>query len=316
MHPNNLELMAAAALRHVSRNEAVKSYIQQHPPLHDVLLRAARRFIGGESLAECLDVAQSIQQQGSAITIDYMGESTRDAAMAKQATGEFLRVLQAIAERGLNASISLDLSHIGLVVDSELAYRNACLLAQAAQEIGTEMMISMEGSERTDAILAMHKRLCAEFDNVGITLQAYLYRTTADLASALNRPGRIRLVKGAYEEPEGVAEPRGAVLDQAYCDFMEILLMSGHRCSIATHDQALLKHAQKFIREHRLKRDQIEFEMLYGVTPERLQQVRKRKYYTRVYLPYGQEWYLYLCHRLAEYPPGIYQAIADAADIL
>jgi proline dehydrogenase len=177
------------------------------------------------------------------------------------------------------------------------------------------MMISMEGSERTGEILDAHCWLCERFDNVGITLQAYLYRTKDDLTAALERPGRIRLVKGAYEEPPDIAQPRGVAVDATYRELMETLLISGHACSIATHDPLLLDYAHPFIQEHHLSGDTLEFEMLYGITPERLQMMQKRGYRTRVYLPYGQEWYLYLCHRLAEYPPNIYRAIADAVGI-
>jgi len=312
MSENLLETQAAAALRHIARNEAIKGYVQQNAPLYQALLRMALRFIGGELLPQCQETALTLNKQGSAVAIDYMGESTRDAAMAQQATQEFLNVIAVIATQNLNASIALDLSHIGLTVDADLAFRNATTLAQAAQSAGIEMMISMEGSERISEILGMHQRLCEHFENIGITFQAYLFRTAEDLVSALGRPGRIRLVKGAYEEPANVAMPRDVALDHTYLDFMEKLLTSGHSCSIATHDLALLEHAHTFIQEHQLSYEPFEFEMLYGVTPDRLQMMRDRGYSTRIYLAYGKEWYLYLCHRLAEYPPNIYQAIADA----
>lgn len=312
MSVEHLEDVAAAALRHISRDQAIKAYIQENAAIHAVLLRAARRFIGGETLAECLETARALQEQGCAVTIDYMGENTRDEAMARQATAEFLQVIQAIAAHKLDATVSLDLSHIGLAIDAEHALRNASTLAQAARDADTEIMISMEGTERIDEIIALHQQLCQNYDNVGITLQAYLRRTTNDLASALQRPGRIRLVKGAYEEAPGVAEPRGEILNRGYRDYMEILLLSDHPCSIAMHDLNLLNAAHKYIRRQRLKKHPFEFEMLYGVTPDRLQLMRERGYRARVYLPYGREWYLYLCHRLAEYPPNIYRAIGDA----
>jgi proline dehydrogenase len=313
MSANDPEAMAAAALRHISRNEAIKNYVQHTPQLHDALLKPALRFIGGETLPECLRAAQAIQQRGHAVTIDYMGESTRDEATVQHCVEEFLRVIHAISVYKLNASVSFDLSHLGLIIDKSLALSNASRLAQAAQEAGIELMVSMEGSERTDDILAIHRLLCARFTNVGITLSAYLHRTPADLAALSALPGRIRLVKGTFEEPPTVAHPHGAALDTVYRTCMEKLLVSGRRCSIATHDPALLDLAHVFIRERKLNTANIEFEMLYGVTPERLQLMRDRGYRTRVYLPYGEEWYLYLCHRLAEYPPGIYQALADAA---
>lgn len=308
----NREIEVAEALKQIALDEQIKAYVLQHPPLYHALLQAALRFIGGETLAQCVETAKSLNQQEFAVTIDYMGESTRDAEMAAQATQEFLQVMQAIADHNLNSSVSLDLSHIGMVIDPELGYQNACLLAKAAQEAGLEIMISMEGSDRTDLILEIHQRLCETFDQVGITLQAYLHRTAADLESVLQRPGKIRLVKGAYAAPPDLAKPRGAELDESYRQLMERLLTSGHSCSIATHDPALLEYAHQFMQKPEIAHDSIEFEMLKGVTPERLATMQSDGYRTRVYLPYGQEWHLYLCNRLAEHPPNLYQAIADA----
>lgn len=314
----NMEFEVAETLKQIALDEEIKAYVLQHPSLYRPLLQAALRFIGGETLADCIETAKSLNQQGFAVTIDYMGESTRDADMAQQATQEFLHVIQAIAKQNLDSSISLDLSHIGMVIDAELGYKNACVLAEAAQEAGLEMMISMEGTDRTSLILEIHQQLCKTFDNVGITLQAYLHRTPDDLESALQRPGKIRLVKGAYAAPNTLAKPRGAELDKAYHLLMERLLMSGHPCSIATHDPALLdplplEYAHKLMQEKGTGLNHIEFEMLKGVTHDRLEAMKDYGYRTRVYLPYGQEWHLYLCNRLAEHPPNIYQAIVDAA---
>jgi proline dehydrogenase len=314
----SIEFQVAEVLKQVALNEEIKEYVLQYPSLYQPLLHAALRFIGGETLPDCVETGKLLNQQGFAVTIDYMGESTRDADMAQQATEEFLRVIDAIAQQNLNSSVSLDLSHIGMVIDAELGYKNACVLAEAARNAGLEMMISMEGTDRTSLILEIHQRLCETFDNVGITLQAYLHRTPSDLESVLQRPGKIRLVKGAYAAPVDLAKPRGAVLDESYRLLMERLLMSGHPCSIATHDPALLdplplNYAHQLIQEKKIGLDHIEFEMLKGVTQERLEAMKNYGYQTRVYLPYGQEWHLYLCNRLAEHPPNIYQAIIDAA---
>ena len=308
----SIEFEAAEALRQIALDETLKSYIFQNPPLYKVLRRAAMRFIGGEALAECVVAAKHLNERGHNVTIDFMGESTRDNSIAKQATQEFLNVIKTIEDKNLDASVSLDLSHIGMVINPELGYNNACILAQAAKEAELEIMISMEGTNRTTLILEIHQRLCEQFNNVGITLQAYLYRTPHDLAAILQRPGKIRLVKGAYEAPSTLALPRGTKLDAVYHQLMKTLLKSGHLCSIATHDKSLLSYAHKFVLDQNLSSDKIEFEMLKGVTPERLKTMKKYGYRTRVYLPYGQEWHLYLCNRLAEYPPNIYQAIVDS----
>ncbi|KAM3113291.1 proline dehydrogenase family protein [Phormidesmis sp. 146-33] len=307
----SVELEAAEALRHIALDETVKLYVLKHPPIYQALRHAAMRFIGGETLTNCVEITKSLNEQSHAVTIDFMGESTRDAEMAEHATQEFLNVIEAIANQNLDASISLDLSHIGMVIDAELGYKNAFILAEAVQQTGLEMMISMEGTDRTALILEIHQRLCEQFNNVGITLQAYLHRTSNDLANALQRPGKIRLVKGAFEAPSNLARSRGAELDTAYRQLIETLLKSGHSCSIATHDQSLLNDAHKLIQEQNIVSAKIEFEMLQGVTPERLKTMSELGYRTRVYLPYGQEWHLYLCNRLAEYPPNLYQAIVD-----
>lgn len=306
------EALATIALRHIARDESIKAYVQKDRLLHQVLLRAARRFIGGETLVECVETAKAMNAEGFAVTIDYMGESTRDEEAAREATKEFLEVVREVWVRGLNSSVSLDLSHVGLVVDRELAFENATLLARAAWEAGLEVMISAEGSERTVDVLETHRRLCEDHDNVGITLQAYLYRTPQDLREALDRPGRIRLVKGAYEEPRRLAWPRGARVDVAYRKIAEELLASGHACSISTHDSYLLERAHGYVSVNNLALEPIEFEKLKGVEPDRLRTMRDRGYRTRTYLPYGEEWYLYLCHRLAEYPPNIYRAVYDS----
>jgi proline dehydrogenase len=200
-----------------------------------------------------------------------------------------------------------------LEIDIDLAFENASALAQAAREAGIEIMIGAEGFERTNAIFDLHRRLCECYDNVGITIQAYLYRSVSDMVPALDRPGKIRLVKGTYEEPSDVVRHCKEAIDSAYREFLETLLVSGHSCSIASHDPALLDHAHRFIQEFNFNKELIEFEMLYGVAMDRLHDMLRQGYRSRVYIPYGQEWYRYVCHRMAEYPPNIYRALTDAA---
>jgi len=304
---------SADALRRLAVNERAKAYVLDHPPLYQALLRAARRFIGGETLAECLETVRDINRHGHAVTIDFMGESTRDRDTANDATSEFLRVVGAIQEHQLNASVSLDLSHVGMVIDEELGHENAARIADAARTADTEMMISMEGPDRTDTVLRLHERLCERFDNVGITLQAYLYRTPDDLAAALQRPGKVRLVKGAFDAPDGLAMRRGPDLDRTYRQLAETILNSNHRCSMATHDERLLGPLSERVADVDGDGATVEFEMLKGVASEQLDALHAEGFETRVYVAYGHEWYLYLCNRLAEHPPNLFQAVADAA---
>ncbi|MBI2641177.1 proline dehydrogenase family protein [Candidatus Roizmanbacteria bacterium] len=253
------------ALRRISRNEKIKVYLLQNPPFYKTVLNEAMRFIGGETLDECFQTAEKIIEKGHAFTVDFMGESTRDEKTAKVVTKEFLRVIEKIKKTSANASISLDLSHLGMMIDKDLALENASKLAQKAKESGIEIMISMEGTDRTDNILGLHKKLCKKFDNVGITLQAYLYRTEKDLDEALDRPVKIRLVKGAYEISREEGLPWGRKTDAAYRKYMKKILKRHHLFSIATHDEQILHSAENIIKRHSINSNNIEIEMLHMV---------------------------------------------------
>lgn len=309
---NNPRLQAIEALRSISRNEEIKAYLIQNRQLYKIALKAARRFIGGETLDECFQTTKVIIKKGHSLTIDFMGESTRDKKTADQSTEEFLRIIQRIRKTECNASISLDLSHIGMMIDKKLGLENATKLAQKAQQAEIEMMISMEGIDRIDDILESYNELSKDYGNVGITLQAYLHRTKVDLEEILKKPGRIRLLKGAYKVSARYALPLGKDTDKVYKKYAEKILLSKHLSSIATHDEKLISNILKFIKNKRLSTNLFEFEMLHGATPELLDKLHTEGFQTREYLPYGEEWYLYFCHRLAENPQNIYQALVDA----
>ncbi|MEO6918276.1 MAG: proline dehydrogenase family protein [Collimonas sp.] len=307
-----LPLLAADALRKIARDEKLKASVENDPLLSVIFKRAAERYIGGSTLPECIRTIRQINAQGHAASADYMGESTRDEAKAAIETAHFLELVAAIKAHALNCTISLDLSHIGLAVDPALGIANAARIAIAARAIGREVIISMEGSERTDAILAAHAELCRQFDHVGITLQARRLRTGADLQNALQQPGKIRLVKGAYDEPETLAHPRGSEgLSVAYRQHAETLLASGHACSIGTQDRQQLEWAHAFIRQQGLATDHIEFETLLGLGAAPAAQMRDLGYATRQYIVYGREWFMYVCHRIAEDPQRLFQALID-----
>jgi proline dehydrogenase len=302
----------SAALRAVARDETLKATIRANEAVYQALMSVAVLFIGGEDLASCVDVARTTNAEGTAVTIDFMGESTRSAPEAEAAVCEFLNVIRAISSGHLDASVSLDLSHIGLAVSVSTALANAHRLAAAAADVNIEMMINMEGSERTEDLLGVYRELSRQHSNIGITLQAYLLRTSADIEELLGRPGRIRLVKGAFAEPTAVALPRGAELDRAYLTFANRLITAEHRCSIATHDETLLHEVRSWVTGlKRPKTPFLEFEMLRGAAPHLLGELRAHGYRVREYLPYGQEWFLYVCHRVAEHPPHLYTAMCN-----
>ncbi|SEG43602.1 proline dehydrogenase [Nonomuraea solani] len=302
---------AAQTLRALALDEDLKDRIASDPALRELAWRAAQRYVGGRTLSEALDRAALINARGQAASIDYMGESCRDAERATAETQIFVNLSREMAERGLDCSVSLDLSHIGSVVDRDLGLANATRLAEATAGAGQEMMISMEGSDRTDLILWTHERLCERFDHVGVTIQARLRRTADDLPRLLDRPGRIRLAKGSYLEPESIAHPRGSrELRTAYLDHAAKLLGSGHPCSIATHDADLLDELHE-----RGGSGRHEYEMLLGLGTDLLARMQERGHRVREYVVFGDEWWLYVCNRIAEDPTRLFQALTDVTSI-
>ncbi|MDQ6659593.1 MAG: proline dehydrogenase family protein [Chloroflexota bacterium] len=306
------ELDAAHALKSIARNLSLKSYLQQTSDLYSVLWSAARRFVTGETRQDGIRAATILAAHDYGISLEYMGENTTTEQECRAATDEFLALSQALESASLQgATISLDLSHIGLSVNSDLAIDSLRRLSEATKSRGLSLMISMEESDKLPAILGIYQQVVEQAPHIGITLQAHLYRTDQDLDLLLHLPGKIRLVKGAYQEPSNCAMSRGESLDERFFALAHRIIAAHHPLSIATHDERLL---QILIERFPMTSPLIEVEMLYGIHPDVLRRFKEAGYRTRVYLTYGTEWYLYLCHRLAEYPPNIYQALADCVD--
>jgi proline dehydrogenase len=304
---------AADALRRLALDEDLKRRTMADPALASIARRVAARYLGGETVDEVFARVPAVLARGHAVSIEYTGESVRDAALADAETDVFEAVAERIATTGIPSTLSLDLSHIGLIVDPEQGYRNAVRLATVTARAGTELMISAEASDRTDLVLDTHERLCADFDHVGVTLQARLHRTSSDLPRVLRRPGRIRLVKGAFHESPSIAYPRdGEQLHDAYLALARELVESGHRTAIATHDEALVTELRKTLGAA-LVADHVEFEVLLGLGTQLIDGLRADGFNTREYLIFGVEWWLYVLNRIAEDPRRLATAVADAA---
>ncbi len=208
----------------------------------------------------------------------------------------------------MKSTVSFDLSHIGLSVDPETAYNHLLELAKKANLYGVTLMISMEESSKTDDILDIYKKTTKQYPNVGITIQAHLYRSNNDIQELVHYPGKIRVVKGAYQETADAAMSRSKELNNCYLKLVEQLIEANHPVSIATHDEMLIQEMEK--RQY-LNHPNVEMEMLYGIRPDLLRDLKSKGYNCKVYLTYGKEWYLYLCHRVAEYPENLYRAVTD-----
>ncbi|MFZ6640171.1 proline dehydrogenase family protein [Undibacterium sp. TC4M20W] len=309
-----LVAQAANELRQLALDEKAKARFCDDPILRPYMQRVAKRYVAGETIQDLLRRIQQINARGHAGSAEYMGESCRDEGKALAETAIFLELIAAIDRLNLRCSISLDLSHVGSVIDAELGFQNVKRIATAAASVGREVMISMEGSDRADNIYATYGRLHTEagLSNIGITVPAKLHRTEQDLPVLMTYPGRIRLVKGAFLEAENIAYSRNSPeLAACYRRYAKTLLSSGHQCSIATHDAQIQEELSAFISSEDVRRDSYEFESLIGLGTDLLDSLQRRGFVTREYAVFGEEYFLYVLNRIAEEPVRLYQAVID-----
>ena len=312
MNEHELLILGSEVLKKIALNEEAKAYVLKNEALYELLKKAANRYIGGTSLSEAIDKVKNENEKGLKCSIEFMGENTRNEKVAIEATSEFLRVSKSIKDNLLNSTISLDLSHIGLAISKDLCWKNLSAICTSAEKNGIEVIISAEGIERTDEVIETYKWAVKKHTNLSITLQAYLHRTEDDFKDLVKEQGRIRMVKGAFDVPPEVSLSRGEELDERYLGYVEQLLSSNHKCSIATHHETIQHESKKMIELYKPDRETFEFESLYGIQTEQLIALKNEGYPTKLYFVYGKEWYLYLCNRIAEYPLNIFRALNDS----
>jgi proline dehydrogenase len=266
------------------------------------------RFVAGTGVEQVLDAAASVNRQGISTTLDSLGEYAHSPKEAQRAAEVYHRLLDAIKQRQLDANVSVKLTQMGMDLDPELACAMAAGLVEHAVAANTFVRIDMEGSDYTQATIDMVCKLHALDANrgrVGVVIQAYLYRSKADIDRLLAEGIRIRLCKGAYQEPGNVAFPDKADVDKNFVRLMQILLPSGVYHGIATHDEKMIDATCRFAKERGIPPDQFEFQMLYGVRRDLQRSLVAAGYRVRVYIPFGTEWYPYFMRRLAERPANL-----------
>ncbi|MFJ7733221.1 proline dehydrogenase family protein [Lysinibacillus sp. NPDC097231] len=304
----NTEELVIQALKSAARDEQMKHAVQQSTELYPLLWKAAKRYVTGEKRQDALPMALEFIAKDYQISIELIGENTTDLVECQKVKDEFLQLIESMGASSMKQTVSFDLSHIGLSINAELAYKHLVDLAQKANQYEITLMISMEESSKTSDTLDIYKKIACQYSNVGITLQAHLYRTEDDIKQLIQYPGKIRLVKGAFQEPIDVALKRSEALNERYLHYVEQLTNANHPISIATHDEVLIQEMEQ--RQY-FNQPNVEIEMLYGIRPDLIHQLKAKGYRCKVYLTYGREWYLYLCHRLAEYPENLFLAVAD-----
>ncbi len=273
---------------------------------HDLLRGLTQRYVAGEELGDGIVVAETLNTQGLLVSLDHLGESVTNPAAARRAVGAYVDALEALAAEQVEGNVSLKLTQLGLDLSRELCVAHLRKILERARELDTFVRIDMESSAYTQRTLEVHQELWnGGFGNVGIVLQAYLYRTAADVERAIEMGVQVRLCKGAYLEPSRVAFADKAEVDANYARLMEQLLVAGHHPAIATHDERLINRVLEIARVEKITPDRFDFEMLFGVRRDLQLRLVNGGWRVRVYLPYGQEWYPYLVRRLAERPANI-----------
>lgn len=266
------------------------------------------RFVAGMQVEDVLHVAETLNQQGMAVTLDSLGENVSTAEEARRSADIYHRLMDEIETRKLNANVSVKLTQMGLELSEDLAHEIAGELVQHAVEAGTFVRIDMEGSEFTQVTVDMVRELHARpgfAGHVGVVIQAYLFRSAEDIAQLLRDGIRVRLCKGAYKEPATIAFPEKQDVDGNYVKLMQVLLGSGVFHGIATHDEAMIAATKQFVAERGIARESFEFQMLYGIRRDLQAQLVAEGYGMRVYVPFGAEWYPYFMRRLAERPANV-----------
>lgn len=266
----------------------------------------AMRFVAGEELDDALKASALLHTHGMAVSLDELGESVDDEATARRHAEATARTLDAFSATEIDAQVSVKPTALGLDVSEDLCLELVAGICERAGQHGTDVTVDMEGSAHTEAtidlVLALRK---AGHDNVGVAVQSYLYRTPDDVA-ALNEVGAsVRLTKGAYAEPPGIAHQDAHAVDVAYARLAGDLLRNGTYPRIATHDHRLINGTQRYAERLRLPKHALEFQMLYGVREPLQRQLVAEGWRVRIYVPFGSEWYPYFVRRLAERPANV-----------
>jgi proline dehydrogenase len=269
--------------------------------------RFASRFVAGETVESAVAALRDLNGARLSASLDLLGESVLHAEEAVHARDTYLETLDRIRAAGADANVSVKLTQMGLDIDPALCIANLRAIIAKAKAHGSFVRIDMEQSAYTEKTLQLFTdTFYPEFGGtVGVVLQSYLRRTAQDVEAMIKLRARVRLCKGAYQEPENVAFPAKRDVDANYVACMERLLEHGHYPGIATHDEKIIARAKAFTKGKGIAPERYEFQMLYGVRRDLQQALRREGYNVRVYVPFGTHWYPYLMRRLAERPANI-----------
>jgi proline dehydrogenase len=287
----------------LARSEQIKHLAGSMPVSSGIV----SRFVAGESVDDVVEVSRSLIADGRLVSLDHLGEDTLDRDQADSTVQAYLEVLKRLADSGLThgAEVSVKLSAVGQALGDDgarLALDNARRICQAATNAGTTVTLDMEDHTTTDSTLSILHELRQDFPDTGAVVQAYLRRTEADCRDLATQGSRVRLCKGAYDEPASVAFQEKAEVDKSYVRCARALMAGSGYPMLATHDPRLVDIGGALAVQNGRSQGSYEFQMLYGIRPDEQQRLADQGEKVRVYVPYGDEWYGYLVRRMAERP--------------
>jgi proline dehydrogenase len=286
---------------YLSQQQRLRRWMETSP----IARKLTARFIAGETLADELRVTAQLQAQGIATALDHLGENVTTLEEATASAAAYLAALDQIAARALPASVSIKATQFGMDISESACYDNVLQVAARAKETGTRVEIDMEDTRYTERTIALASAVAQKVGDVRLCIQAYLYRSHADIDYLNQRNIRVRLAKGAYNEPAGLALPHKADVDRAYMNLMHRLFDHGTDPAIAGHDPQIIQEAIRYTREQGIAADRFEFQMLYGIRRDLQRQVLDQGFRLRLYVPYGTAWYPYFMRRLSERPANV-----------
>lgn len=266
---------------------------------------AVHRFIAGDNLEDAIEVIKDLNARGIGGILDLLGEGVADHAGAEAAADEYLASIKRIEETGIDTTVAVKLTQLGLALDKGACIDHLRRLAAEAQAIGATVEIDMEQSDFVFDTLDVYRLLHSDFPDLRVAMQAYLRRTPVDLETLAALKPKVRLVKGAYAEPEDLAFQKKVEIDSQYRFITDWLFERGTEPGIATHDGGLIDHARRAADARGLGRDSFEIQMLYGIRRELQEKLASQGYRVRVYVPFGSAWYPYLMRRMAERPANL-----------
>jgi proline dehydrogenase len=293
------------ALLWCSENQWMKTNI----PRYGFIKKAVKKFMPGESVDDAIAAAQQFNNKGIGTILTSLGENIYNLDEAESVCRHYLDVLEKISAQNLNAEISVKLTQLGFDYSFDETFKNISLITVKAKHLNKFVWIDMEKSSYVDKTIELYVKLKSEFNNVGLCLQAYLYRTKSDLEKLMRIDPAIRLVKGAYMEPANIAFKKKFDVDENFFELIKFLLSSGTgnkvRTAIATHDIKLIERIIKFAESNSIEKNNLEFNMLYGIKSGEQNRLAAEGNKLSVLISYGEQWYPWYVRRLAERPANI-----------